>query len=276
MVTAMLGTRLTAPAILSAVRPCSSLPSSGEKLRPGKITVTCAPGCSASRRTRPAAHRVSLRPGQSTTGLRNVLVHQAQHERRSCVRGAVALCRLCRRPVVAAAGQRWPELLYIPISRVISERGSWVAVADEMQRLAQGCMAKPCGTSSSAAHDFTNCTRSRREDRWMGHCRTGLPAPRIKRSAELLGRLRRAPGSVRVGSKAHQQHSPTATLSGVSQDLKQRTIDLLALLASRIRPALTAPEADPVCGSYLPKHTQATLAGGRMGGARLGDLFDAN
>jgi len=67
MVTATLGTRVTAPAILSAVRPCSSLPSCGEKLRPGKITVTCAPGSSASRRTRSAAHRVSLRPGQSTS-----------------------------------------------------------------------------------------------------------------------------------------------------------------------------------------------------------------
>ena len=35
--------RLTTPAILSAVRSCSSLPSSGEKLRLGKIAVTCVP-----------------------------------------------------------------------------------------------------------------------------------------------------------------------------------------------------------------------------------------
>ncbi len=53
MVTATLGTRLTTPAILSAVWPCSSLPSSGEKLRPGKITVTCAPGEAAP----PAGYR---------------------------------------------------------------------------------------------------------------------------------------------------------------------------------------------------------------------------
>jgi len=38
------------------------------------------------------------------------------------------------------------------------------------------------------------------------------------------------------------------------------------------RVAATAPEADPVCGSYLPKRTLATLAGGRMGrGARSAD-----
>jgi hypothetical protein len=30
--------------------------------------------------------------------------------------------------------------------------------------------------------------------------------------------------------------------------------------------ALTAPEADPVPGSYLPKHSLATPAGERMGG----------
>jgi hypothetical protein len=42
--------------------------------------------------------------------------------------------------------------------------------------------------------------------------------------------------------------------------------------------ALTAPEADPVCGPYLPKHFRATPAGERMGrGVRLhlGDSFDA-
>jgi hypothetical protein len=33
----------------------------------------------------------------------------------------------------------------------------------------------------------------------------------------------------------------------------------------RIRTCTQAPEADPVCNSYLPKHTLATLAGGRMG-----------
>jgi hypothetical protein len=36
--------------------------------------------------------------------------------------------------------------------------------------------------------------------------------------------------------------------------------------AARLGPTLTAPEADPVCGSYLPKHSLATLAGERMGG----------
>ena len=66
IVIATLGTRLTTPAILSAVRPCSSPPGGGEKLRPGKITVTWAPGDSASRRTRSLAHRVSPRSGQST------------------------------------------------------------------------------------------------------------------------------------------------------------------------------------------------------------------
>src|SRR5271169_3575887 len=41
--------------------------------------------------------------------------------------------------------------------------------------------------------------------------------------------------------------------------------------------ALTAPEADPVCGSYLPEHSLATLAGECMGGGvHLGDSFDAN
>jgi hypothetical protein len=48
MMIATLGTRLTTPAILSAMRPCSSPPVCGEKLRPGKITLTCAPGDSAS------------------------------------------------------------------------------------------------------------------------------------------------------------------------------------------------------------------------------------
>jgi hypothetical protein len=33
--------------------------------------------------------------------------------------------------------------------------------------------------------------------------------------------------------------------------------------------ALTAPEADPACGSYLRKQSLATAAGERMGGARL-------
>jgi hypothetical protein len=66
MMIATLGTRLTTPAILSAMRPCSSLPVCGEKLRPGKITLTCAPGDSASWRTRSSAHLVSPRSGQST------------------------------------------------------------------------------------------------------------------------------------------------------------------------------------------------------------------
>ena len=48
MMIATLGTRLTTPAILSAMRPCSSPPVCGEKLRPGKITLTCAPGDSAA------------------------------------------------------------------------------------------------------------------------------------------------------------------------------------------------------------------------------------
>ena len=65
MVAAALGTRLTTPAILSAVRSCSSRPSSGEKLRLGKIAVTCVPGVSASRLTSSAAARFSLRSGQS-------------------------------------------------------------------------------------------------------------------------------------------------------------------------------------------------------------------
>ena len=43
MVAAELGTRLTTAAILSAVRSCSSRPSSGEKLRRGSTTVTCVP-----------------------------------------------------------------------------------------------------------------------------------------------------------------------------------------------------------------------------------------
>ncbi len=66
MVAAALGTRLTTPAILSAVRSCSSRPSSGEKLRRGRIAVTWVPGASASWLTSSAAHRVSLRSGQST------------------------------------------------------------------------------------------------------------------------------------------------------------------------------------------------------------------
>ena len=65
MVAAALGTRLTTPAILSAVRSCSSRPSSGEKLRLGKIAVTCVPGVSASRLTSSTAARFSLRSGQS-------------------------------------------------------------------------------------------------------------------------------------------------------------------------------------------------------------------
>ena len=58
MVAAALGTRLTTPAILSAVRSCSSLPSS-EKLRLGKIAVTCVPGC-----FRFAADQLGGGPGQ--------------------------------------------------------------------------------------------------------------------------------------------------------------------------------------------------------------------
>ena len=64
MVAAAFGTRLTTPAILSAVRSCSSVARS-EKLRLGKIAVTCVPVCSASRLTSSAAHLVSLRSGQS-------------------------------------------------------------------------------------------------------------------------------------------------------------------------------------------------------------------
>jgi len=48
MVAAAFGSRLTTKAMESAVRSCISRPSSGEKLRRGKITVTRVPGFSAS------------------------------------------------------------------------------------------------------------------------------------------------------------------------------------------------------------------------------------
>ncbi len=63
MVAAAFGTRLTTPAILSAVRSCSSLPSSGEKLRLGRIAVTWVPGCSASWLTRSPAPGSACGPG---------------------------------------------------------------------------------------------------------------------------------------------------------------------------------------------------------------------
>ena len=66
MVAAALGTRLTTPAILSAVRSCSSRPSSGEKLRRGRIAVTWVPGVAASWVTSSAAARVRRRSGVST------------------------------------------------------------------------------------------------------------------------------------------------------------------------------------------------------------------
>ena len=47
-------------------RAPSSPPVCGEKLRPGKITLTCAPGGTASRRTKSSAHRISRGPGHST------------------------------------------------------------------------------------------------------------------------------------------------------------------------------------------------------------------
>jgi hypothetical protein len=66
MVAAASGMLLTTAAILSAVRSCSSRPSSGEKLRRGRITVTCVPGTWACSQTRSAEARVSRRSGQST------------------------------------------------------------------------------------------------------------------------------------------------------------------------------------------------------------------
>jgi hypothetical protein len=39
---------------------------------------------------------------------------------------------------------------------------------------------------------------------------------------------------------------------------------------SAFRAGATAPEADPACGSYLPKHFLATLAGSVWGGSAVG------
>ena len=85
MVAAALGTRLTTPAILSAVRSCSSRPSSGEKLRRGRITVTWVPGVAASWLTSSAAARVSLRSGASTNSSDTLLSgSQACRSRSAC------------------------------------------------------------------------------------------------------------------------------------------------------------------------------------------------
>jgi hypothetical protein len=65
IVAAASGIRLTAAAILSAVRSCSSRPMSGEKPRRGSTTVTWVPGTSASRRTSSWAAWSSRRSGVS-------------------------------------------------------------------------------------------------------------------------------------------------------------------------------------------------------------------
>ena len=65
MVAAAFGIRLTAAAILSAVRSCSIRPISGEKLRRGSTTVTWVPGCSASCRTNSWEACTSRRSGAS-------------------------------------------------------------------------------------------------------------------------------------------------------------------------------------------------------------------
>jgi hypothetical protein len=64
MVAAASGMLLTTAAILSAVRSCSSRPRSGEKLRRGRITVTCVPGTWACSQISSSVARSSLRSGQ--------------------------------------------------------------------------------------------------------------------------------------------------------------------------------------------------------------------
>jgi len=59
------GMLLITPAILSAVRSCSSRPSRGEKDRRGSTTVTLVPGCSTSRLTSSADARRIRRSGVS-------------------------------------------------------------------------------------------------------------------------------------------------------------------------------------------------------------------
>jgi hypothetical protein len=97
MVAAAFGTRLTTPAILSAVRSCRSRPSS-EKLRRGKIAVTCVPGVSASWLTRSAAALVSLRSGQSMNSSDTLRSgSQAARSRSAC---SVSMTKCTARTVV--------------------------------------------------------------------------------------------------------------------------------------------------------------------------------
>ena len=97
MVAAASGTRLTTPAILSAVRSCRSLPSS-EKLRLGKIAVTCVPGVSASWQTRSTAALVSRRSGQSMNS--SDTLRSGSHATRSRSACSVSMTKCTARTVV--------------------------------------------------------------------------------------------------------------------------------------------------------------------------------
>ena len=116
MVAAAFGTRLTTPAILSAVRSCSSRPSS-EKLRRGRIAVTCVPGAFASWLTRSAAHRVSLRSGQSMKSSETLRSgSQAARSRSAC---SLSMTKCTARTVV---GRRL--LAYRSAARVARSKSS--------------------------------------------------------------------------------------------------------------------------------------------------------
>src|SRR6266702_2702109 len=84
--------------ILSAVRSCRSLPRSGEKLRLGRIAVTCVPGTSASWLTRSAAHRVSLRSGQTTNS--SDTLRSGSHAARSRSACSLSMAKCTARTVV--------------------------------------------------------------------------------------------------------------------------------------------------------------------------------
>ena len=118
IVAAAFGTRLTTPAILSAVRSCSSRPSS-EKLRRGRIAVTCVPGASASWLTSSAAHRVSLPVGAVDELERDAAVRQPG--------GAQPLRLLAVDDEVHGAHRGGPQALRVPQRG----QGGQVEVVDE-------------------------------------------------------------------------------------------------------------------------------------------------
>src|SRR5262249_23236110 len=96
IVAAACGMRDTAAAILSAVRSCSSLPTTAEYVRRGRIAVTPTPGSSASALTSSAAHLASRRSGQSTKSSTMPVFARTQSRRRvSAWALSITKCTAC-------------------------------------------------------------------------------------------------------------------------------------------------------------------------------------